>query len=36
MQYIDLSDVLDFPDVMLPADDDIPSLEDMLKLRRQC
>ena len=27
VQYIDLSDILDFPDVMLPADDDMPSLE---------
>ena len=36
MQHIDLSDILDFPDIMLPADDDMPSLEDILKLQRQC
>ena len=32
VQYIDLSDIFDFPDVMVSADDDIPSLEDTLKL----
>ena len=32
MQYIDLSDILDFPDIMLPADDGMPSFEDILKL----
>ena len=36
MQYIDVSDVLDFLDVMLPADDDMTSLEDILKLWRLC
>ena len=32
VQYIDLSDILDFLDVILPAADDMPSLEDILKL----
>ena len=31
-EYIDLNDIFDFPDVMVSADDDIPSLEDVLKL----
>ena len=32
-QYMDLSDIFDFPDVMTTAsDEDIPSLEDVLKL----
>ena len=34
VQYIDLSDVLDFPDVMLPTDNDMPSLEDILEIWR--
>ena len=33
MQYIDLSDIFEFPDVVLSAgDDDVPSLEDILGL----
>ena len=33
MQYIDLNDIFEFPDVMMSADDDdAPSLEDILKL----
>ena len=32
VQYIDLNDIFDFPDVIESADDDIPSLEDILKL----
>ena len=32
MQYIDLSDAFNFPDVMVSADDDMPSLEDILNL----
>ena len=32
VEYIDPSDILDFLDVMLPADDDMPSLEDILEL----
>ena len=33
MQYIDLNDIFEFPDVMVStSDDDIPSLEDNLKL----
>ena len=33
VQYIDLNDIIEFPDVMLSADnDDIPSLEDILGL----
>ena len=31
-QYMDLNDIFDFPDVMVSADDDMPSLEDILKL----
>ena len=29
MQYIALSDVSDFPDIMVSADDDMPSMEDI-------
>ena len=37
MQYIDLSDIFELPDVMVSAnDDDIPSLEDILELWRRC
>ena len=36
MQYVDLNDISDFPDVMVSADDDMPSLEDILKLWRRC
>ena len=33
MQYIDLDDIFEFPDVMVSAaDDDVPSLEDILRL----
>ena len=32
VQYIDLNDIFDFPDVMVSADNDMPSLEDILKL----
>ena len=33
IQYIDLDDIFDFPDVVLSAaDDDVPSLEDILEL----
>ena len=32
VQYIDLSDIFNFLDVMVSADDDMPSLEDILKL----
>ena len=35
MQYIDLHDIFDFPDVMVSADDDMPSLEDILELWRR-
>ena len=35
MQYMDLNDIFDFPDVMVSADDDMPSLEDNLKLWRR-
>ena len=31
-QYMDLNDIFDFPDVMVSADHDMPSLEDILKL----
>ena len=31
MQYIDLNDIFDFPDVMVFADDDVPSLEGILE-----
>ena len=30
MQYIDLNDIFDFPYVMVSADSDMPSLEDIL------
>ena len=37
MQYIDLNDIFEFPNVMVSAnDDDIPSLEDILELQRIC
>ena len=37
MQYIDLNDIFDFPDVMVSAnDDDVPSLEDILRSWRRC
>ena len=32
MQHIGLNDIFDFPDVVVSADDDMPSLEDILKL----
>ena len=33
VQYIDLNDIFEFPDVMVSAkDDDVPSLEDILEL----
>ena len=32
VQYIDPNDIFDFPDVMVSADDDMPSLEDSLEL----
>ena len=33
MQYIDLSDIFEFPDVIISAnDDDVPSLDDILRL----
>ena len=33
MQYIDLSNIFEFPDVAIPAsDDNVPSLEDILGL----
>ena len=31
-QYMDLHDIFEFPDVMVSADDDVPSLEDILRL----
>ena len=33
MQYIDLNDIFDFPDIIVSAsNDDVPSLEDILRL----
>ena len=32
VQYINLNDIFDFPDVMVSADDDMPNQEDILKL----
>ena len=32
MQYMDLSDIFDFPDVMVSADNDMHSLEDIREL----
>ena len=33
MQYIDLNDIFEFPDIMMSANDEYtPSLEDILKL----
>ena len=32
MKYMDLNDIFDFLDVMVTDDDDMPSLEDILKL----
>ena len=32
MQCIDVNDIFDFPDVVVSADDNLPSLEDILKL----
>ena len=37
VQYIDLNDIFEFPDGMVSAnDDDIPNMEDVLKLCRRC
>ena len=36
-QYIDFNDIFEFPDVMLSAEkDEVPSLEDILRLWRSC
>ena len=32
VQYIDLNDIFDIPDVMVSADDDMPNLDDILEL----
>ena len=32
VQYMDLNDIFDFPDVMISADDDMLSLEDILEV----
>ena len=32
VHYMDLNDIFDFSDVMVSADDDMPSLEDILEL----
>ena len=32
VQYMDLNDIFDFPSAMVSADDDMPSLEDILEL----
>ena len=35
VEDMDLIDIFDFPDVIVSADDDMPSLEDILKLWRR-
>ena len=32
VQYMDLSDIFDFPEIMVSADNDMPSLEDIIEL----